>query len=477
MIETPTSTLVRPGDRSWEGEDHATYEEESKREPQCEMPGETGETGMPVEVHLVGEEIAAAHPAFTLRRHIAWLCCGLVCLISAWYFAYAIAPAGFGLPAIPPDLYPAWYASRQVLFHQSDPYGAEVTKQIQLKMLRQAVQKGSQPINQHKFAYPLYSVLIFSPFALLPFKVAQAVAFVSSVVLTIFSVFWWLPRAATTSKTTLVVFTLASYPVVLGLQLRQPTMLIAPLLAAVVFSLSRNKLVLAGCLAAICTAKPQLAVAVLLPLLVWAFADWRARKAFVISLALFQCGLLAVSELMLRGWFSLWLRTLREYAQYAGAKPRLFLILPPRLVWLGSAILVGAVIWVSWRWRDSDLLFAVCFSIAVFQLIFLFHMYNEVMLLPAVLWFVSNAAERQARGQLFVLLQGCLWIVLGAGWIATLGLSIRNLVYPGSAARLLDFPMAFVGLFPFVVVLVLATYAVWELIVFRSRSSWGNRTV
>src|SRR5271167_2140918 len=223
MIETPTPALVRPGDRSWEGEDRATNEEESEREPLCEMPGETGETGMPVEVRLLGEEIAAAHPAFRLRRHIARLCCGLVCLISAWYFAYAIAPAGFGLPQIPPDLYPAWYASRQVLFHQSDPYGTEVTKQIQLKMLGQAVEKGSQAINQHKFAYPLYSVLIFFPFALLPFNVAQAVAFVSSVVLTILSVFWWLPRAANTmSKTALVVFTLASYPVVLGLQLRQP---------------------------------------------------------------------------------------------------------------------------------------------------------------------------------------------------------------------------------------------------------------
>jgi hypothetical protein len=99
------------------------------------------------------------------------------------------------------------------------------------------------------------------------------------------------------------------------------------------------------------------------------------------------------------------------------------------------------------------------------------------MLLPAVLWFVAKASERQGRSQVFVLLQACVWIILGAGWIATLGLSIGNLLHPGSAARFLDFPMAFVALFPFVMIAALATYAVWCMMVFRSRLPWANHAL
>ena len=147
--------------------------------------------------------------------------------------------------AIPHDLYPAWYASRQVLFHHGDPYSAEVTRQVQIAMFGHTI-PASDTTNQQRFAYPLYSVLLFAPFALLPFSAAQAFAFAAATVLMILSVFWWLPRPTTArTRRTLVIFLSASYPVVLGLQLRQPTMLIAPLLAAAVFCVRSNRLVLA----------------------------------------------------------------------------------------------------------------------------------------------------------------------------------------------------------------------------------------
>ena len=69
----------------------------------------------------------------------------------------------------------------------------------------------------------------------------------------------------------------------------------------------------------------------------------------------------------LPGWLTRWWETLHPYAHYAGARPRLIFLFPPGAGWLASAILVIAVLWISWQWRDSDLLFAIGFSVAAFQ--------------------------------------------------------------------------------------------------------------
>jgi hypothetical protein len=65
-----------------------------------------------------------------LDRRSYLLLSAIASLCATWYFALAIAPAALVAsgPAIPHDLYPAWYASRQVLFHHGDPYSAEVTR-------------------------------------------------------------------------------------------------------------------------------------------------------------------------------------------------------------------------------------------------------------------------------------------------------------------------------------------------------------
>jgi hypothetical protein len=407
-----------------------------------------------------GADLSAMDPR-VFRRRIYLLLSAVVSLLATWYFAFAIAPSALVAsgPAVPADLYPAWYASRQVLFHHGDPYSPEVTRQIQVAIFGDAA-AASEVRNQQRFAYPLYSVVLFVPFALLPFPVAQAVAFALFLVLTICSVFWWLPRAtAAIVKLTAVTFLLASYPIVLGLQLRQPTVLIAALLAAVVFCLRSKRLVLAGVLAALSTAKPQLAVAILLPLLIWTLVQWRERKLFAISFALCEAALLAASELMLRGWLIRWWQTLHAYVQYAGARPRLLFLLSPRAGWLASALLAIAVVWISWKWRDSDLLFAIGFSVAAFQLIFPFQIYNEVLLLPAILWLALRSGEYQRKGQLFTLLPACIWIVLGAGFISTLALSIAHFIRPGSAARLIAFPMSSVWLLPYAMFLVFVFYA------------------
>src|ERR1035438_8093163 len=49
--------------RGWKGENHASTSHESEFERLCGTLGEIGETGMPVEAHLVRGEAAAPSPA------------------------------------------------------------------------------------------------------------------------------------------------------------------------------------------------------------------------------------------------------------------------------------------------------------------------------------------------------------------------------------------------------------------------------
>ena len=123
-------------------------------------------------------------------------------------------------------------------------------------------------------------------------------------------------------------------------------------------------------------------------------------------------------------------------------------------------ILLGlAVLWVSWRWRESDLLFAVGFSVAVFQLIFPFQMYNEVLLLPAILWLLAHPPSTSPLQQLFSLLHGLVWVLLAWAWLAMMALDTGNLLYPGSAQHQPGFPMMSFWLLPYVMMVVLLAHA------------------
>jgi len=104
-------------------------------------------------------------------------------------------------------------------------------------------------------------------------------------------------------------------------------------------------------------------------------------------------------------------------------------------------------------------MFAVCFSIAAFQLLFPFQIYNEILLVPVALWLAGNARHIQRRGQLHTLLYSCTWIVLGAGWAASVGLSLANLLFSRAGLTLWYLPLLTAWLYPFSVFVTLALYA------------------
>lgn len=386
---------------------------------------------------------------------------GVLCLLSAWYFALAIAPTALGAsaPTMQQGLLPEWFGGREIL-HGRSPYRLEVTQQVELAIYGETV-SASSPNNQHRFAYPIIFIFLFFPIALLPFDVAQWVMLAACVALSVLSIGWWTGRARLSKLDTVsfAILTFAAYPTVVGLQLRQPTLMVAALLAFSVCRARSGRLVWAGVAAALAAAKPQLAVAVLLPLSAWAICSWRIRKAFLISLATSLLGLTLASELAFPGWITPWLSTIRAYSHYAGGRPLLADLTHGHFFIPAALLLIATVVWVSFEFCNSDLLFTVGFSVAAFQLLFPFQLYNEVLLLPAALWAAMNSDKIRQHGQLPVLLFSCAWIGLSSGWIATLALSLWNIAAPGSGLKLWQLPLVAAWLYPMLLFAAYATLA------------------
>src|SRR4051812_18974235 len=218
-------------------------------------------------------------------RRLLLLAAAALSLLAGCYFAMVIAPSGLGeaAPAVERGLLPEWVGCREILLRHN-PYRPEVQQEIEAHASSGAGSFAAK--DEHRYAYPVFFVFLFFPLAMLPFAIAQKIALITGVMLTAFSVWCWL-RDSSPAKLSLAVVTaffFASYSTILSFQLRQPTLLIAALLAASFACARSGRLAIAGILAGLSVAKPQLAVPVLLPLLVWCIVRWRTRKAFLFSM-------------------------------------------------------------------------------------------------------------------------------------------------------------------------------------------------
>lgn len=390
------------------------------------------------------------------RREIVLLSLAVLCLISCIYFVLRVAPTGLAdaAPTLEKGLLPEWTGSRTILL-RGDPYDPAIAQPIDAQMRSAAPER---EINRQKYAYPVYFAFLFLPLAVLPFDLAQKVALASGIVLTAASLAFWLvdSKLSRLSALAVTIFAFASYPTMLALQLRQPTVLIAAMLSAVFFCVRSHKLFLAGFLAGLTLSKPQLAIPVLLPLTIWSLAGWRSRKVFLVSLISTFSLLLTGAELVVPGWIPHWIKVIRAYSHYAGASPLLLDVLPRPLYAAAAAVLIVSIVWISLEFRETDLLFAIAFSTAAFQLMLQFQIYNELLLLPATLWILERASEIKARGQLPNLLWACSWILLGAGWASQVALAAANLLAPSSGVALWQAPLAAAWLYPWPLFLTLA---------------------
>jgi hypothetical protein len=261
------------------------------------------------------------------------------------------------------DLYPRWIGTRELLEHRQNPYGAEVSHEIQLGFYGHGIEQqldnpGSDVVDEQRFAYPVYVVFLLAPVANLDFPVLQRWAPLFLAILTALSVLFWLNllrwRPSWVLVIAIVLFVLSSPQAIQGLRLRQLGLSVAFLLAISTCCVVWNRLTIAGIFLAFSTIKPQMAILPLAWFLFWAASDlgkrWRLLAGFGITLF----ALVGTGEILLPGWPIYFLNGLAAYRKYFPTTSLLCLALGRVAGGLVSALAILALFVLAWHNRHKD---------------------------------------------------------------------------------------------------------------------------
>ncbi|RMF47865.1 MAG: DUF2029 domain-containing protein [Anaerolineae bacterium] len=211
-----------------------------------------------------------------------------------------------------------WEGTRALLFDGISPYSDEVALRIQQRAYGRPAQAGEHEL---RVAYPLYSALVFAPFALIgEYTLARAVwmtalelALILLAVLCIRLTRW---RPVPWLLGVYLLFALTWYHAVRPLINGNAVVWIALFLTGAVLALRTGQQEAAGLLLSLATIKPHLALLPVLFMLLWAAGHRRWR--FVIWFFGTLIFLVALGMLFLPDWP---LQNLREILRYTSYNP------------------------------------------------------------------------------------------------------------------------------------------------------------
>jgi hypothetical protein len=346
------------------------------------------------------------------------------------------------------DLYPRWLGARELLLHGRDPYGADVTKEIQAGYYGRQLDPAlpHDPKDEQGFAYPVYVVFLLAPTITLPFAIVQTGFRWLLIALTLASVLLWLRtlrwKVSVQAAAILLVLTIGSFPVLQGIKLQQLSLLVAGLIAMSAMLLVEGHLFFAGVLLALATIKPQLAMPVVAWLLLWALSDWPRRRNFWWGLSGAMAALAGGAEYMLPGWFGRFREAIVAYRRYnQGADSVLDILITPLWgKWL-VILIVMALALVAWRRRDAVAESSVHSRVTVLILAATVVIipkaspYNQVLLLPGILLLLRQLRELWSRGRIERGLVAICGLTLFWPWLAALALLAASVFLPAESIQ------------------------------------------
>jgi len=340
------------------------------------------------------------------------------------------------------DLYPRWLGARELLLHGRDPYSAAVTREIQAGYYGRPLDstRPDDPRDQQGFAYPVYVAFYLAPTVSLPFDAVQRAFFWVLLGLTAVSVPIWLRvlqwPLPLWAQTNVVALTLGSLAVVQGLKLQQMTLVVAALMAIAIALLVTDHGIAAGILLALATIKPQLVCPLLFWLAIWTVGDLNRRYRWAVSFLITVAVLFAAAELWLPGWIPRFWWAVREYQEYTGAGPLLDKLIPlpwSRLTGFGAGIGAAYICRRNRKFAANTEAFAatVCLVLAVTLLIVpTLAIYNQVLLLPALLMLARNRRAIWDRSHAGRVLLGAAAVLLIWQWLSSIVLASVSFVMP-----------------------------------------------
>lgn len=390
-----------------------------------------------------------------------WLLLSLCVSAVAWFYAHQIldpwadardAQKG-GLKAQMGDIYPRWVGARELLLYRHNPYGPEVSHEIQMAYYGHIVteeESRTRVVDEQRFVYPVYVVFLLAPTIHMDFATVQKWApFVLGALAGLSALFcvglldWSLPG---TMIAALVLFTLASPQIGQGIRHQQFALLVGCLLFAGVWCVHKGHLITGGVVLALSTIKPQMALLPLVWFLIWTLGEWRSRWRLLASFGSALALLVVGGEILLPGWIRDFVAGMAAYRKYFPTTSVLRLLLGD---WLGIAVSAVIIIWLliyGWtrrrvRGESRDFSWAFAAFLMVTVITFpLFTPFNQVLLILPTLLVAQEWASLQKLSRLAFAAVIC-W-----PWITSLALLLWKIpvnpanripVIPAIAASLL----------------------------------------
>jgi hypothetical protein len=341
------------------------------------------------------------------------ICIAIAASLSCcWIYAASVASVSRNgiRPGVPNDYAQMWAVGRGLL-HGLDPYGSEVTLSSQIELLG-APAKSVGSINDIRLTYPLQAVYLLLPLSMLTLSTANILVSLLFGGLTALSVPWlrqqWDRRSAI-----YVLLLFSSYPVVVALQMRQPTLFFFGFIVGSFVLFRSEHFVLAGIVAAFAAAKPQIAVTLLLPMLALCFARWDVRRRFLLSFGLSVSVLTAINFAVDPSWLKGWADSMHTYKGYV--HPSVLVAMLGRPVGIAvSACVATSLVIVLWILREEDPMFLAAISTVTAAILIQGEMYNMVILLVPAIWIADHF---RANGSLLLALVRVSFLEL---WLANI---------------------------------------------------------
>jgi hypothetical protein len=341
-----------------------------------------------------------------------------------------------------------WMGTRSFITEGISPYSDEVALRIQDMVYGRPAVEGEHEL---RFAYPLYSIVLFLPFALIKeFTMARAVWMTILEVILIVLCFLslrltrWKP--APLILMLLLLFSIFWYHGLRALILGNAVVLVTLLVVGALLAIRSDADELAGVFLGFATIKPQVVVVLLIFIAFWAFS--RRRWKIVFWLAGTVALLSAACILLLPDWILQDLREIMYYSSYnpPGTPAAVFSIYMPGVgarIGLGVSIFLIVLLLIEWRLSLRGdfraFLWTACLTLAASQWIGIqTDPGNFIVLYPALILVLAMLEERWRHSASWLIV-GILVVLFAGIWLVFIHTLERS--YQPIQSPLLFFPL------------------------------------
>ncbi len=342
------------------------------------------------------------------------------------------------------DFLPRWKGARLWLLENKNPYDEEVSLAAQIDILGRPADPTKLEDLAHYY-YPLYSMLFFGPFGLLPYTYARAI--MTTILVIVLPVLLWMGlrianwKPGVTMMALLMGFSIFWYPGVRTIFLAQFSAINAAFMIGALLAIRHKSDAFGGVLLALSTMKPQMSFLLIPFVLLWAISQkrWRLILWAAGTEGLFFAGSLA----LVPDWPIRWIWQVMEYAKYTveGQPIAIIASIFPAHSDNITRILTGIILfylgleWVlAWRKGDSWFQWTAAITIVVTNIVaYRTATTSYVVMIPALCIIFSTWVRRwNKKGNLTVVF-AIIFLFLGM-WVLFLasvtGNQESSIMYP-----------------------------------------------